>query len=219
MRWGTTIFRFIEVKWWIVFSSLLALVGYFGPWVNHRVAGLVIVGLDLGEYVKFLVPVRSGQIAVWREGFYLPLVAVSFALSLTAYRDRLAYWWPVRSAMLLVAAVAALNMLPPAWSPSLLMTAEFRLQTMAIGACLAVMLISPFMALLSRWIPAAIVAVLSLVAIWFPMRDFWRVLPSIRALYRQPIELGWGIYVMVLGLIILSGAVLYAAWRHEQPAA
>lgn len=208
----------IGVKWGILISSLLALVGYFGPWINHRVAGLVIIGLDLGEYVKFLVPVRSGQISVWREGFYLPLVTVSLALSLSAYRDRFAYWWPVRSVMLLVAAVAALNMLPPAWGPPLLLTAEFRLQSMAIGVCLVIILFSPFMALLSRWISSGIVVTLSLVAIWFPVRDFLRVLPSIRELYHNPVEFGWGIYVMVLGLIILSGAILYAAWRHEQPA-
>ena len=40
-------------------GALLAFWGYVGPWVDHRVAGLAILGLDLGEYVKFLPLVRA----------------------------------------------------------------------------------------------------------------------------------------------------------------
>ena len=41
-------------------GALLAFLGYVGPWVDHRVAGLAVLGLDLGEYVKFLPQVRAG---------------------------------------------------------------------------------------------------------------------------------------------------------------
>src|SRR5690606_17869344 len=74
--------RWTILRWLLPATILLAVAGYFGPWVGHRVAGLVVMGLDLGEYVKFLTPVRAGQIALWREGFYLPLVVASLAASL-----------------------------------------------------------------------------------------------------------------------------------------
>ena len=70
-------------------GALLAFWGYVGPWVDHRVAGLAILGLDLGEYVKFLPLVRGGTTSLWREGFYLPLVAISLALSLCTWRPEL----------------------------------------------------------------------------------------------------------------------------------
>ena len=83
--------------------------------IEIRALGL---GLDLGEYVKFLPSVRSGQVQLWREGFYLPLVAVSLAFSLFAYRRELRYPRWLRLLFLAVAIVAALNLLPPAWTPA-----------------------------------------------------------------------------------------------------
>ena len=73
--------------------------------------------------MKFLHPVQQGDIRLWREGFYLPLVAASVSLSLNAFRrhampplaenfatdeapgtlSRPAYGWPVRIGLLLLA--------------------------------------------------------------------------------------------------------------------
>ena len=48
-------------------GGVVTLVGYFGAWIQHPVAGLTVTGLDLAEYVKFLVPVRTGEITLWRD--------------------------------------------------------------------------------------------------------------------------------------------------------
>ena len=68
--------------------------------MDNRVAGLVITGLDLGEYVKFLPAVRNGVISIWRQGFYIPLVAVSLSCSLIAYRRVWRFALPVKLALL-----------------------------------------------------------------------------------------------------------------------
>jgi len=206
----------LAARWLIPLGGLLVLIGYFGPWVDHRVAGLVILGLDLGEYVKFLTPIRSGQIYVWRAGFYLPLTTASLAFSLVAFRRTLRYGWPLRLFLLAAAVVAALNMLPPAWTPSRLLTAEFRLQTMAIVICLAAAAFSPFLALLPVWIGALVVTALAVPALVFPVTDFLRVLPTISELYNRPLQPGWGPYVMGIGLVLLVIGVLgdwALAWR------
>ena len=52
------------LRWLTPAACLFALAGYFAPWVDNRVAGLVITGLDLGEYVKFLPAVRNGVISI-----------------------------------------------------------------------------------------------------------------------------------------------------------
>lgn len=190
-------------RWLLPLAAILILAGYFGPWVPHRVAGLVVTGLDLGEYVKFLPTVRGGQVMLWREGFYLPLVAVSLALSLAAFRPQWRYGWPMRSLLLIIAGIAALNLLPPAWGPATFTNPEFRQQLLALALCLGAAAMSPFLALLPRWVGSSVVLLLSLAALWFPLRDFLRVLPTIRELYNEPLPLGWGVYVMVVGLLLL----------------
>lgn len=236
-------------RWLLPVSALLALTGYFRPWIAHRAAGLAVLGLDLGELVKFLHPVQQGDIRLWREGFYLPLVAVSVGLSLSAFRrderslpatdsensaanvseSRPTYGWPVRIGLLLLAVVAALNLLPPAWTPSLLLAPEFRLQTMALVVCMALAAISPLAALLltprsllepvfgspvvvngrsyigrAAWfisLARALFAVaLAGAAIYFPLAQFRWILPTMADLYGQAPEIGWGPAVMIVGL-------------------
>src|SRR5512133_3728589 len=118
----------------LVLAGLIGVAGYFGPWVPHRAAGLVILGLDLAEYVKFLPEVISGQMALTRELFYVPLFAASVSAGLLAGRRTLP---ALGRALLALAAVPlALAMLPPAWTPASLRTPEYRLQVLAIALCL-----------------------------------------------------------------------------------
>ncbi len=239
----------------LVFPCMLVLVGYFGPWINHRAAVLVVTGLDLGEYVKFLPVVQQGQVSLWREGFYLPLVTASLTLSFWAFRNTagsgrarpattdpftpedahsaaepttnalqrvsqtrrrfqsmpvMAHTatWLLRLLMLVLATIAALNLLPPAWTPSLLLR-EYSLQTAALLLCLAAVAVSPLLALLPRLAPSALVVILSLASLWWPISGFLRVLPNIEALYNEPLRPGWGVYVMAVGLILNFGFTIF----------
>lgn len=241
-------------RWLLPVGALVTFTGYVRPWIDHKAAGLAVLGLDLGELVKFLHPVQQGEIRLWREGFYLPLVAVSVSLSLNAFRrgpapsgdpDRAkagaggdatlpCYGWPLRVAFLLMAVVAALNLLPPAWTPRLLLTTEFRLQTVLMIGCLALAALSPFAALLYSprsliereagpetganrrgflWGAVWTVAFLSVLvpaavavsAVYFPLVQFRQVLPTLAELYGHPPEIGWGPAAMVAGLAALIG--------------
>jgi len=196
-------------------ACLLALAGYFAPWVNHPVAGLVITGLDLGEYVKFLPAVRDGSVVIWRQGFYVPLVAVSLACSVLAYRPAWRYVLPVKLAVLLLAAVAALNMLPPAWSPAVLAAPEFRLQMIWIVLCLTALAFSPFLGLLPATLAYMPILLLSLIGIVLPVAGFLAVLPGIESLYRSPLAPAWGMYSMVLGLAGLAAATILGIRRER----
>ena len=189
-----------RVRWLLPVSALLAVVGYFAPWLPHQAAGLVITGLDLGELVKFLYPVQQGDIRLWREGFYLPLVAVSVALSLLVWRRELGYPLAVRLGLLLLAAVTALNLLPPAWTPGLLLTPEFRLQTGMLLGCLALALLAPLAALLPKRAAALVVLLLIAAALYFPLAQFGWILPARAALYNRPLVPGWGAWLMGAGL-------------------
>ena len=207
--------RWTALRWLLPATIGVTLAGYFGPWVGHKAAGLVIMGLDLGEYVKFLTPVRSGQIALWREGFYLPLVVASLAASLLAFRRELRYPWPVRGALLATAIVAALNLLPPAWTPQRMLTAEFRQQAVVLALCLAAMAFSPLLALLPRRLVAVAVTAGAVVAAFVPVRQFLAVLPTIAELYHQPLTPGWGLWLCAGGLLTLAGVALWFGWERE----
>jgi len=181
----------------IVLAAAVGLAGYYGPWVAHRAAGLVIIGLDLAEYVKFLPQVASGQTGVPRELFYLPLFAGSVTASLLASRRCLPTW--LRWTLALAAAPLALAMLPPAWSPGLLRLGEFRLQVLAIGVCLALI---PGIALtryLPDWSILVTIAFLALLAAIGPAWAFLQVRGAIAQVYRQQPPLGWGFWISLLG--------------------
>uniref|UniRef100_A0A7C1K0E2 Uncharacterized protein n=1 Tax=Caldilinea aerophila TaxID=133453 RepID=A0A7C1K0E2_9CHLR len=201
-------------------ALLLAFIGYTGAWVDHKAAGLVITGLDLGEYVKFLTPIRRGELSLWREGFYLPLLAISLSASLSAFRTEFSYGWPMRTLLLALAIVAALNLLPPAWTPQRMMTPEFRQQAIALAGCLLAMAFSPLMALLPRRLVGLFIGLLSIAAVLIPVQQFFAILPAISALYNRPQTPGWGMVLCVISLLVLAVlalAVLVLQWTWKRP--
>lgn len=193
-------------RWLWPAACLVTLLGYFGSWVAHSVAGLAVLGLDLGEYVKFLPAVASGETHIWREGFYLPLFVVSFACGLLTYRPTYRYAFWLRLTLILIGIVAALNMLPPAWSPAVLRSAEFRLQTAGIALSLVLLAASPVLALMPPLPVYGLLAGLSAAAISLPAWGFLRVLPSIAELYGHALRPALAFYVTILGLVLLTVA-------------
>ena len=200
------------MRWLLPVALLLSLAGYFAPWVNHRAAGLVITGLDLGETVKFLPAFRDGTISLWRPGFYAPLVAISAAALLASYRPRFHYLWTLRSLLLLLAAIAALNLVPPAWTPGRLLEPEFRFQTASLLILLAGTALAPFMALLPDRPTALLVTLLAIAGIGLPLYGFFQILGEIQKLYGQPLAASWGVWLMTLGLIL----VVIAYWQSPR---
>lgn len=199
--------------------ALLAL-GYWGPWLPHPAAGLNILGIDLAEYVKFVPEVQSGQISLRREVFYNPLITLSlgFVLLATVKRPRLPRLG--RLLILVLAIPTALAMLPPAWTPALLRTAEFRQQTVAIAMLFGAVLLSP---LLRRSLPdwGRGILLLILGCISFPaLAAFLRLLTALSTLYHRPVAPGPAFYLAGIGagLIAVGGLLLAANWRGERQA-
>lgn len=199
----------------LIAAGLVGLAGYFGPWVSHRAIGLTVSGLDLGEYVKFIPRVLSGQIAVRREIFYLPLFAGSLMASLLASRRTLPRW--LRVLLGLGAIPLALAMLPPAWSPVTLRLPEFRVQTAALFFCL---LMAPAV-IATRYLPDRLVlllmATLALPAAILPAWGFLQIRPALVELYRQPLRPGWGFWVALLGFLFIAFWAVAQAITRPKP--
>jgi hypothetical protein len=196
----------------LIVAGLVGLAGYFGPWVAHRAVGLIVSGLDLGEYVKFIPQAPAAQIALRREFFYLPLFAGSLIASLLASRRTLPRW--LRILLGLGAIPLALAMLPPAWSPAVLQLPEFRLQTAAMLFCL---LMAPAV-IVTRYLPDRLVLVLmAALAIPAAILPAWGFLPmrlAVMGLYLAPLPLGWGFWAELFGFLFVAFWAIAAALTH-----
>jgi hypothetical protein len=202
----------------LILGLALAIVGYFGPWVDHKTAALVLTGQDMGEFVKFLPEVRAGTVPMIREFFYLPPFAAALCLILLMASKRWAYPLAVRAVMLLAVLGLAWAMLPPVWTPQLLLTAEFRKQTVAIAFCLLLLIVHPVL----RYLPprrcpdhsrreglmAVSMMALALLGAVPPLWQFFSIREAMNRAYGWPVQVGWGLWVTVLGfLIVVAGAV------------
>jgi hypothetical protein len=189
----------------MILAVAVGVSGYFGPWVPHKAAGLVVTGVDLAEYVKFLPQVASGQIPLRREIFYLPLIAASVGACLAASRRALPVL--IRVLLGLAAIPLALAMLPPAWSPAVLALPEFRLQILAIGLCLLLLPGVAIIRLLPERLLLMVLTVLAVAAACAPAWGFLQVHPVIVTLYRHPLPLGLGFWACTAGF---AGAAVVA---------
>jgi len=211
-----TVVRLLLPAGWI-----LASFGFFGPWIAHRTAGLTLSGVDMGEFVKFLPGALAGGIAVYRQLFYLIPVAVCISIAMLAGSKRLRLPWTVRALAFAIAVPTSLQLLPPAWSPSSLLTPEFGLQTIALGACWLLLVVSWLLADLSPWLTGSLSATVSLAALALPLWQYLTVKPSIDEVYGTPPAFGWGLPICLIGLSSMAVASLVfvqrAATRSRNP--
>ncbi len=202
----------------IAAGLLLLALGYWGAWLPHPAAGLNILGIDLPEYVKFVPEVTSGQIPIKREIFFYPLLSLAIGLILlgTIQRPALPRW--LRTIGVLLAVPTALAMLPPAWTPALLRTPEFRLQVLYILFLLLAVLLSPLIyRYLSDWWRGAMLVLAGIIP-FQALSAYNRLLPALEKLYQQPLKSGVAYYLVAVGALLLGlgGAlVLVSQWRQR----
>jgi hypothetical protein len=202
--------RLTIVRQLLPLGWLLAAVGYYGPWIGHRTAALTLSGVDMGEFVKFLPGVLDGSLAVNRQLFYLPPLAIVVSVALLAGSRRLRFFWPLRLAMVLLALPVSLQLLPPAWSPASLRTAEFLPQALALLACWLLLATFWLWGRLPAWLAGSLSAALALVAAAASAWQFLAVKPAIDVLYGQPPAAGWGFFLCLVGLatIVVASTIL-----------
>ncbi len=191
----------------IILGLLFMALGYWGRWLSHPVAGLNVLGVDLPEYVKFVPEARYGIIPINRLVFFAMPVTLALGLILFASVQRPLPLW-LRALAGLAAVPVALSMLPPAWTPGLLMTPEFRTQTLVLMALMAATFLIP---LWHHLLPDRLRGLLlSLIALLpqFAFRAFADLHPALEKLYQQPLRSGAGYYFTILGMVLLVFAGL-----------
>ncbi len=186
-----------------VFVSL-AVWGYWAPWVAHKTAALTLIGWDMGEYVKFLGEVRTGELRLLREFFYLPPLCATLIILLTASDYTRCMAMIIRSVMLIGAGILTLAILPffqPPFSYYLksLLTAEHRGQALMVAVGGAAIGLFPLWSLLSYIPRRVLIVVLAIIGAFGATWQFRRTIPALNHVYGKPITVGWGIWVMIMG--------------------
>jgi hypothetical protein len=216
------ILKRMDSKTWFLIGIALALIGYWGPWVNHKTAALVLSGLDMAEFVKFLPGVQAGTEFMIRELFYLPPLAAALCLALMGSSRLWRYPLWARAIMAIIAIVLAIIVLPP--YPSILQALssdEFRRQFLMTAGCLAATGGTLLYRRLPRAIAAGLLIVISLVGATAPAWQFLSIRSALDSVYGQPIHIGWGLWLMVAGFLIVAGVGGWTLgigyWRLEEP--
>lgn len=202
-----------SVAGWLLTAGLLVagIGGAFLPWLYRAPVALQLTAPGLAEFVKFLPEVRSAQVQVERLYFLLPLFVAMLALSLAAENQalRLPRWW--RWLLRLAVLPLALAALSPVWTPAVLTSAEFRLQTGLAIAAVGLAVIAPWLRRLPLTALAASLTLTALAAIWLPYSHFSRVQAGLNQAYHEPVSLGWGWWLAVAGLLLAVVSAVEAA--------
>jgi hypothetical protein len=201
------------VRFLLPLGWLLAAIGYYGPWIAHSTAALTLSGVDMAEFVKFLPGALDGTLRIARQLFYLPPLAVVVSIALLIGAQRLGFPWPVRAFFLVLAVPISLQLLPPAWSIASLTSAEFRLQTIALG--IAWLLLAGFWlwGRLPSWLTGSPSALLSLAALGLSFWQYVIAKPAIDRVYGTPPSVGWGFLLCMVGLLAISAASVMLVLR------
>ena len=201
----------------ILLALLFLAFGYWGRWIAHPAAGLNILGVDLPEYVKFVPEARYGVIPVNRMVFFAMPVSLALGLILFAsLRMRVSVW--LRGLAGLLAIPVALSMLPPAWTPGLLMTPEFRTQTLVIMALIAATFLIPlWKQIIPDWLRGGLFILLGLAPLP-ALSAFFKLMPALEKLYHQPLKPGPGVYWLISGmaLMVASGVLMMVIARSQR---
>lgn len=190
---------------------VLATIGFYGPWIAHPTAALTLSGVDMGEFVKFLPGVLDGSLEVKRLLFYLPAFSIVVSVALLVGAKELRLSRLLRVAMLLLATIVSLQLLPPAWSPASLLSSEFQLQTLGLGVCWLLLAGFWLWGRLPSGLAGLLSAALSLTSMLLSAWQFLVVKPAIDAVYRLPVAIGWGFFACMAGLAaVTTGSAMLA---------
>lgn len=195
----------------LLFVGLTAiLAGYLMVWLPGPSAGLQLIGIEVGEWIKFL------GIGAGRNWFYLPPIVIGLTLALLAAtwpNGRIQTWMArglaIAAAMLAFPALAAIQLEPPSeWLARLLAIA-------LVGVVAFAGAIPSQRWRDSDWIWLLVVAV-ALAGAIVPTVQYLIVRPAAEASLLRPVGVGVGVWLNAIGSLLVAAAALTEISRKRQ---
>lgn len=196
---------------WAPLGFTLALLGYLMVWLPQMAAGLSLLGVELGEWIKFTPQMRAGTLPD-RNLLYLP--PITLGLWLTGWT----WTWPERRWQTWLAralALATALLAFPALEAILDEPAgAWRLRLLGVGLVAAAVGLSPGLRRLPPAWRAAGGCAVGLVGVLLPTWAYLALRPVAAELLRAPVGIGPGVYLNGVGHLLLAGVAL-AGWRSR----
>jgi len=181
----------------LVAPAVAAALSLWLPWVDHRAAGLVLTGLDLPEFVRFMGSAGGALVRPLQLAFALPLMVGAVVVAASPWTHGASLWW--RAAMLVLAVWLVSVAISPWERRSEFLSAAAAV--VAVWGGSALLRPAPSLA---RWAACLGGAAGGLATLW----QFYRATPALRGLYGQ---LTWGVGPWVAAGSALLGAGLAVA--------
>jgi hypothetical protein len=189
-------------------------VGYFLVWLPGPAVGLQLIGIELGEWIKFL------GVGFLRNLFYLPPIVLGLGLALLAAtwpngrpRTWLARIAAVALGLLAFPAIASIQSEPPGeWLLRLAM-----IGLVAIVALLGAVIAGRAPASAAPWLLMAMVAALGAI---LPTAAYVAIRPVVEEFLRRPIAGGPGVWLNAAGSLVVAvvaAAEFMARQKQRQP--
>ena len=184
----------------IQISFTTILLSYFLVWLPQPVAGLSFIGLELGEWAKFIPQVRQGDITPSRSFFYLPpaVLGAMLALWTAGWSNRRWQTWLVRGTALLISLLAF-----PAIESFQEEPAKqwiFRLLYIAfVGMAILLAAYYSSKARVPNTVPWAYFVGLGLIGAVLPLWTYLAVRPVVEEIFGSDVGFGVGIILNTIG--------------------
>jgi hypothetical protein len=184
-------------------GSALIVIGFFGPWVAHKTAGLTVTGYELSEFAKFFPQVQGGAVPVRRALFITPLLAAVVSLALVIQRSGRgrAFRFAGTATALLLGLVA----LPPFQA---IFEPQYRLHLALLTGGVLLTLATPLARQLSEGVRGIWLLFLTLVGAAPALWQITLLHPLVVELYSAPVWPDWGLIVCAIGFLTLLVASL-----------
>jgi len=193
------------------FGFTTILLAYFLVWLPQPVVGLSFIGLEMGEWVKFIPEVQSGSVSTNRNLFYLPPITLGLMLLLWSsnWPNRRWQTWVMRGLAILIAFLAF-----PAIESLLDEPAnQWLLRLLWISVVVLLALILPIVKKVPEkltWIGSwSLIALLALIGLVLPSWAYVAVRPFAADVMGAFVGFGPGFWLNGVGhLFILAAAIL-----------
>lgn len=192
-------------------------IGYLSVWLPNPAAGLSFLGLEIGEWVKFLPQVRSGEVVASRNLFYLPPITLGLMLVLltAGWPNRRWQTWGQRLLGLAVALLAfpAIEVIRDEAS------SEWQLRLWLIAMVAAIVVLSPFLgrpflgrpflgrSRMDRWprsVSGLLLVLIGLAGAFLPLWAYLAVRPAVAQVLGMPVGIGAGVWLNVAGHLLVT---------------
>ncbi|MBP7998996.1 MAG: hypothetical protein KA314_06495 [Chloroflexi bacterium] len=198
-------------------SLTAILAAYWLVWMPGPGAGLQLIGLEMGEWVKFLPEVRAGQISAGRDLFYLPPITAGLllALSTVGWPHR---WptWLVRGLAVLVSLLAFPSLDAIRFEPR----SEWLWRLGLVGLVVMGVGVTPWLNGRRGKAAAAFTILLSLIAIAGAVLPVWAYLvmrPAISHALTRPVGFGPGFWLNMGGHGVAAAVLLASLVYTREP--